>query len=194
MAELSALSLGNNFQIVYGVGECLGTHLLSAMDERDSWLLNAQRMADIVHVSYLLSALSGCGYWNDGSIGEEQQLLVLRNLSHGHMGQHMALAQNALFLVQDGSKQHIGIDESFHQDVGLSTFAQCYRLACTLFFVVTVDIDGLNEPHLLAFFHCVAGAGIIGAYHGNAFLVSSLLQEDYHVVKCPDRFHRLFVM
>ena len=35
------------------------------------------------------------------------------------MGQHVALGQDAGLLVQDGTQQVIGVDETFHQHVGL---------------------------------------------------------------------------
>ena len=125
------------------------------MDERDARLLDAQGMADIVHVAYLLAALSLRGDGYDGGIGEEEKLLVLGNLGHADVCQHMAGAQDAVLLVEDGPQQVVGVDEAFHQDVGLAVLAHCHSATGTLILVVAVDVNGFDEPHLLPFLNSV---------------------------------------
>ena len=99
------------------------------------------------------------------------------------MGQYMTWTENALLLVENGAQQYIGIDESLHQNVGITVLTQGYCTTGTFVLVVTIHIDGFDESHLFTFLYCIAGAGVIGAHYGHTFAVSPLLQEDDHVVK-----------
>ena len=187
--KLSTLGLGNDFEVVDGIGESLGADFLGTVDERDAWFVNAQGMTDVVHVTNLLATLCRGGDRDNGSIGEEQQFLVLGNLGHSDMCQHMALAEDTVLLVENGTQQDIGIDESLHQDVGLTILTHCYSTTSTFVLVVAVHVDGFDESHLLAFLYCIARAGIVGTDHSHTFAVSPLLQEDNHVVKGSYWFH-----
>ena len=91
--------------------------------------------------------------------------------------------------VENGSQQHVGVDESFHQNVCFTVLTQCYSTTGTLVLVVTIHVDGFDESHLLTFLYCLACTGVIGAYYGYTLAVSPLLQEDNHVVKGSYWFH-----
>ena len=190
-AELARLRLGDNLQVVLRVGERLLADLLGAMDERDAWFLDAQSVTDVVDIAYLLTALCLCGNGDNSSISEEEQLLVFGNLGHTDMRQHPAGTQDARLLIQNGAQQVVGIDESLHQDIGLTILAHRHSTAGTFVLVVAVNVDGLNEPHLLPFLNGIARRGIVGTHHSHALAVAALLQKDNHVVQSLDRLHRL---
>ena len=138
----------------------------------------------------LLAALGIGGYGDDGRIGEEEQFLVLGNLCHRHMGEYMARTQDTRLTIEDGPQDDIGIDEAFHQDVGLAILTEGHSPTGAFFLVVTIDIDGLDESHLLSFLYSVTGAGIIGTDDGYTLLISSLLEEHDHVVEVLYSLHK----
>ena len=146
-------------------------------------------MTDVVHIVDLLTALGLSGYRDDGSIGKEQQFLILRDLRHGHMRQHMPRTDDALLLIQYRAQEHIRVDETLHQDVRLTALTQGHRPSRTFLLVVAVHIDRFDKPHLLAFLYGITGTGIIGTHHRHTLLVPPLLEEHNHVVQCPDRLH-----
>ena len=98
------------------------------------------------------------------------------------MGQYMTGTQDAFLFIEDGTQQDIGIDEPLHQDIGLAILTQGYGTASTLFLVVAIDVNGFDKSHFFSFFYCIAGTGVMGTYHSHTFTVSSLLQEDNHVI------------
>ena len=160
------------------------------MDEGDTRFLNAEGMTHIVHIVNLLAALGIGRHRDDGGIGEEEQLLVFGNLSHGDMGEHMARTQDTRLTIEDGPQDDIGIDQTLHQDVGLATLTESHSPTGAFFLIVTIDIDGFDESHLLSFFYGVTGTGIIGADDGHALLITSLLEEHDHVVEVLYRLHK----
>ena len=97
--ELACLCLGDNLQIVDRIREGLGTDLLCTVDERDARFLDAQSVADVVHIMNLLATLGLCGHGNDGCIGKEEQLFIFGNLGHRHMGEHMTRTDDAILLI-----------------------------------------------------------------------------------------------
>ena len=190
-SELACLGLGDDLQIVDGIRKDLGADFLGTMDQRDTRLLDAEGVADVVHIVYLLTALGVGRHRYDSGIGEEEQLLILRNLSHRDMCQYMSRAQYARLTIEDGPQDDIGVDEALHQDVSLATLTERHCATGTLFLVVAIDIDGLDESHLLSFLNCITGAGIVGTHHSHALLVAPLLQEDNHVVQISYRLHNV---
>ena len=150
-------------------------------------------MTDIIHIVNLLTALSLSRHRDNGGISKEEHLLVSGNLGHRHMGEHMAWAQDAVLLIQYRTKDHIGIDQPLHQDIGLTVLTQGDGPTGTLVFIVTIDVDGFDESHLFTFLHSITGGGIIGTNYGYTFLVSPLLEEDNHVVQGLYRLHGLII-
>ena len=71
-SELTGLCLGNDVEIVGGIGKCLGTDLLGTVNQRDAWLLNTQTVTDIVHILNLLTTLGWGGDGDDSRISEEE--------------------------------------------------------------------------------------------------------------------------
>ena len=98
------------------------------------------------------------------------------------MGQHVSGAEDAFLLIQNGTQQNIGVDQTLHQDVCLAILTQFHSPTGTFFLVVAIDVDGFDKSHLLTFFYSIAGTCIIGTYHCYTFTVTPLLQEDDHVV------------
>jgi hypothetical protein len=141
----------------------------------------------------LLATLGIGGHGDDGGIGEEEELLVLRDLGHRDVGEHMAWAQDAILLVEDGAQEGIGIDKAFHEDIGLAALTEFDGTAGALVFIVAIDVDRFDEAHLHAFLYGVAGTGIVGADDGYALLVASFLKEDNHVVQGLNWLHRLLI-
>ena len=192
-AEGARLGLGDDLEVIDGIGEGLGADLLGTVDEGDAGLLDAEGVADVVDIVDLLAALGLGGHGDDGGVGEEEELLVLGDLGHRNMGEHVARAQDAILLVEDGAQEGIGVDESLHEDVGLAALAEIDGSAGALVLVVAIDIDRFDEAHLHTFLYGVAGAGITGADNGYAPLVTSFLKEDDHVVQGLNWLHRLLI-
>lgn len=124
---------------------------------------------------------------------KKRSLLVFGDLGHRDVGEHMAGAQDAMLLVEDGAQEGIGVDESLHEDVGLAALAEIDGSAGALVLVVAIDVDRFDEAHLHTFLYGVAGAGITGADDGYALLVTSFLKEDDHVVQGLNWLHRLLI-
>jgi hypothetical protein len=105
------------------------------------------------------------------------------------MGEHMAWTQDAVLLIQYRAKDHIGIDESLHQDIGLPILTEGNGATRTLFLILAIDVDWFDESHFLAFLHSISRGGIVGTNYGYTFLVSSLLEENDHIVQGLYRLH-----
>ena len=97
--ELTCLSLSNDLQIVDGIGEGLSADLLGTMDERDARLFDAKGVTNVIHIVNLLATLALCWHGDNSCISEEEQFLILGNLSHRHMGEHVARTQDAVLLI-----------------------------------------------------------------------------------------------
>ena len=189
----------------------LGTDLLRAVYQGDTGLLDAEVSAGTDGIPDHLDALLQRGPRDDGSIGEKQQLVVSRYLHHGQMSQHLALRQQAVLLVEDGTEQVVGVDDALHQNVGTTLTHDAHRLAGRLIGVLDVngtDIVGIllqrriflkdrriaNHQKLSnALFQgpCngILGIGIVGADHSNAFPAVQCLQVFRQLVKVAYRFH-----
>lgn len=92
VAELTRLGQLDDVHIIQRMGE-LGADLLRTMYQGNAGLLDAKVTAGANGVPDHLDALLKRGPRNNGSIGEEQQLVVRGYLHHGQMRQHLALGQ-----------------------------------------------------------------------------------------------------
>ena len=147
-AELTVLGHLDNHGIIFGEGEMLAVDFLSAVDERYLGHLDAEVASHIGHILHHLDALSLVGVGDNGCIGENQQLVIVGNVGHGSMGQHVTLGQNAGFLVQDGTQQVVGVDQTLHQHVGLVLTHQSDSLSGSVIGISSVNITDVGGKGL----------------------------------------------
>ena len=95
----------------------------------------------------------------------------------------MTRTDDTILLIQDSTQQHIGIDKTLHQNVGLAILTEGYSPTGTLLFVITIHVDRLDKAHLHTFLNGITGTGIIGTNNGHTLLVASLLEEDNHIIQ-----------
>ena len=57
---------------------------------------------------------------DNGRIREKEQFIIGRDFRHRNMAQHIPFRKQTMFLVQYGTKQIVGIDNPFHQYIGMA--------------------------------------------------------------------------
>ena len=127
VAELAIGGFLLDYYIVGSAGEMALVNFLGAVDKRNLGLLDVQGMGNLSHIFHLLDALINRWAWYNCGIGEEQQAMKLWNVGNGDMSEHITLRQNACFLVENGTKQVVGVQQTFHQHVGavFTNLAHC---------------------------------------------------------------------
>ena len=110
-----------------------------------------------------------CGVRNDGGVGEEQQFVVIGQLGKGNVGHDPALAQNASLLVEDGAQQHVGVDEAFHDDIGLATPYGLHGLAGCLCGIVRLEYQGCDDAVALSVGNGLVRRLVVGTNSSHSF-------------------------
>ena len=83
------------------------------MDKCDTRLFDTEMAAGMDGIPNHLYALLQSGPGNDCGIRKEQQLIIGGNLHDSQMCQNLSFRQQSLFLVENGMKQIIRIDNTF---------------------------------------------------------------------------------
>jgi hypothetical protein len=94
----------------------------------------------------------------------------------------MTCTQDSCLFVENGAQNNIGINETFHQDIGLAVPNHTDSTTSTLVLVITVDVKRLNEAHFLSFLYSVAGGGVTRTDDSYTLAVTALLQKAGHII------------
>ena len=161
--------------IAHGEGEVLLVHLLRAVVQGDARLVDAHLMAEVGDVAHLLYALFLRGVGDDGRVGEEQQLVVLRQLRGGDMCEHATFRQDAFLLVQHHVQQVVGVDHSLHQDVHLPLVHHFHGTVSGV-----VGVGSIGEEHMVLVSHDVGVSLYLGLTAHEDDIDESCLQCHLH--------------
>ena len=130
-SKLAVLGHFLDLQITHSEWEVLLVHLLCAVVQSDTRLVNAHGVAEIADVTHLFDALFVCGIGDDSWVGEEQQLVVFGHFGSRDVCEHTSTGQDALLFVEHYVQQIIGIDESFHEYVDLAFVHHFHGTTCS---------------------------------------------------------------
>ena len=91
---------------------------------------------------------------DDGHVAEDQELVVVRILDHGHVAQNGLGRQQAALLVEDAAHVFVGAAKAFHQDVAFAVADHAHGLGDRFELVLVVDDveDGRVDLLVLADF------------------------------------------
>ena len=149
-------------------------------------------MAQVDHVPHLCRALLLRGVGDDGGVGIGDEFVVGPHFRHADVRQHVAFGQQPPLAIEDGAQQRVAVDESLHQQVGLALPYESHGFLRGRALVHIVYVDGLGESHFAGAFHGPTGVFVGGADHGHALSDAAFQKVGRHIIKVPDRFHRLF--
>ena len=128
VSELACLGKFHNIDIIQRMRE-LGAHLFRTMDKCDTRLFDTEMAAGMDGIPNHLYALLQSGPGNDCGIRKEQQLIISGNLHDSQMCQNLSFGQQSFFLVENGMKQIIRIDNTLHQNIRTALTHDAYRFA-----------------------------------------------------------------
>ena len=99
------------------------------MDKCDTRLFDTKMAAGMDGIPNHLYALLQGGPGNDCGIRKEQQFIIGGNLHDSQMCQNLSFRQQSLFLVENGMKQIIRIDNTLHQNIRTALTHDTHRFA-----------------------------------------------------------------
>ena len=145
-------------------------------------------MAKSRYVCDLCTALFLRRIWDYGGVGEENELVVTRDVGCRDVGQDFSLRQYAFLLVEYGSKYIIRVYQSLHEDV-CPTLA--HKFYGTNGGIVAINADCLRKALGFCTFDCVACAIVVSTDDSDAFAHSLLAEMLSKLQKTMYAFHVL---